>query len=88
VRDRLDGLASSLSFERRQIRHEWDSPEDFFEFSRNAGPTLARARAMSDEDRESMKQEILGVIGQFNQANDGRVVIDNEYLVTVARKRG
>jgi hypothetical protein len=43
---------------------------------------------MSDEDRAAMKQDILGVIEEFNQADDGRVVIDNEYLVTVARKRG
>jgi hypothetical protein len=28
------------------------------------------------------------VIEEFNQASDGRVVIDNEFLITVARKRG
>jgi hypothetical protein len=35
-----------------------------------------------------MKQEIIAVIDEFNQASDGGVVIDNEYLITVARKRG
>jgi SAM-dependent methyltransferase len=88
VRDRLEGLASSVQFERRSIRHEWDSPAAFFEFSRNAGPTVARARALSDEDRAAMKREIIGMIDEFNQASDGGVVIDNEYLITVARKRG
>jgi hypothetical protein len=77
-----------VTFQHRHIRHEWDSPDDFFEFSRNAGPTVARARAMSEEDRASMKQEILRLIDEFNQTDDGRVVIDNEYLLTVARKRG
>ena len=43
---------------------------------------------MSDENREAMKQEVLAVIDEFNRASDGRVVIDNEYLITVARKRG
>jgi ubiquinone/menaquinone biosynthesis C-methylase UbiE len=86
--ERLEGLASSIHFERRSIRHEWDSADGFFEFSRNAGPTLARARTMSDEDRASLKQEIIGVIDEFNQADDGRVMIDAEYLVVVARKRG
>jgi ubiquinone/menaquinone biosynthesis C-methylase UbiE len=88
VRERLGQLASSVEFERRTIRHEWDSVEAFFEFSRNAGPTVARAQALSDEDRTSMKNEIVGVIDEFNQASDGGVVIENEYLITVARKRG
>jgi ubiquinone/menaquinone biosynthesis C-methylase UbiE len=88
VRERLSELASSVAVERHSIRHEWDSADGFFEFSRNAGPTVARARALSDEDRRSMKQEVLALIDEFNQADDGRVVIDNEYLLTVARKRG
>jgi SAM-dependent methyltransferase len=88
ARERLEPLASSVQFERGSIRHEWDSPEGFFEFSRNAGPSQARARAMSDENREAMKHEILAVIEEFNQASDGHVVIDNEFLITVARKRG
>jgi SAM-dependent methyltransferase len=88
ARERLDGLASSVQFERAAIRHEWNSVDGFFEFSRNAGPSLARAQSMSDEARAAMKQDTLAVIDEFNQADDGRVVIDNEYLVTVARKRG
>jgi SAM-dependent methyltransferase len=88
VRERLEGLASSVQFERHAIRHEWDSPEGFFEFSRNAGPSVARAQALSDEDRAAMKRDILGVIDDMNQAGDGSVAIDNEYLVSVARKRG
>jgi SAM-dependent methyltransferase len=88
ARERLEPLASSVQFERGTIRHEWDSTDGFFEFSRHAGPSVARARAMSDETRAAMKADILGVIEALNQADDGRVVIDNEYLVTVARKRG
>jgi SAM-dependent methyltransferase len=88
VRDRLGELASSISLERGAIRHEWDSVDGFFEFSRNAGPTVARTESLSHEDRAAMKQDIIGVIEEFNQASDGRVVIDNEYLITVARKRG
>jgi ubiquinone/menaquinone biosynthesis C-methylase UbiE len=88
ARQRLEQLASSVQSERGAIRHEWDSADAFFEFSRHAGPSVARAQAMSDQDRAAMKDEILRVIGEFNQADGGRVVIDNEYLVTVARKRG
>jgi hypothetical protein len=35
-----------------------------------------------------MKRDILGVIEEFNKASDGGVAIENEYLLTVARKRG
>jgi SAM-dependent methyltransferase len=88
ARQRLEGLASSVQFERGSIRHEWDSTDGFFEFSRHAGPSVARARSMSDDDRAALKDEIVGVIGEFNQASDGSVAIDNDYLITVARKRG
>jgi SAM-dependent methyltransferase len=88
VRERLGQLASSIEFERRTIRHEWDSVDGFFEFSRNAGPTLARAKSLSDEDRQRMKDDISAVIDEFNQASDGSVALDNEYLIIVARKRG
>ena len=35
-----------------------------------------------------MKQQLLALIDEYNQADDGSVVIDAEYLVVVARKRG
>jgi ubiquinone/menaquinone biosynthesis C-methylase UbiE len=88
ARERLGSLASTISVSRHSIRHEWESADGFFEFSRNAGPTIARARALSDEDRAAMQRDILGVIDEFNQASDGSVAIDAEYLVVVARKRG
>jgi SAM-dependent methyltransferase len=88
ARARLAGFASSLSIERRTIRYEWHSPERFFEWTRNAGPTVARARAMSEDDRARVKAEMLALIEEFNQAGDGSVLIDAEYLVIVARKRG
>lgn len=88
VRERLGELASSIEFERRTIRHEWDSVEAFFEFSRKAGPSVARAQALSEEDRTAMQQETVAAIDEFNQASDGSVAIENEYLITVARKRG
>ncbi len=88
VRDRLGGLASSVQFERHSIHEEWESADAFFEFSRNAGPTIARSKTLSHEDRAQMKDEVLAVIEEFNQATGGAIAIDNEYLITVARKRG
>lgn len=88
VRERLGQLASSIEFERRSVREEFESADGFFEFSRNAGPTIARSKALSHEDRARMKDEVRAMIDEFNQASDGSVAIENEYLITVARKRG
>jgi SAM-dependent methyltransferase len=88
ARERLSGLASSLTFERGQVRHEYDSVDGWFEFIRNAGPTQARMTSLSSEDRREMREELTALIDEYNQADDGRVVLDAEYLVVVARKRG
>jgi SAM-dependent methyltransferase len=88
ARERLSGLASSITVERHMVRHEYESPEGWFEFSRNAGPTQARVKSLSSESRHEMKQELLALIDEYNQMDDGSVVLDAEYLVVVARKRG
>jgi ubiquinone/menaquinone biosynthesis C-methylase UbiE len=88
VRERLSTLASSVQFERRSIRQEFETADGFFQFSRNAGPTVVRTRSLSPEQRDAMKAEVLAVIDEFNEADDGRVALEVEYLVTVARKRG
>jgi SAM-dependent methyltransferase len=88
VRERLSGLASSLAFERHVIRHDFESPDGWFEFVENAGPSKKRMATVSDEDRAAMRQDLLDLIGEFNQADDGSMLVDAEYLVVVARKRG
>jgi hypothetical protein len=88
ARERLSGLASSLAFERHTIRHEFDTVDGWFEFVRNAGPSQRRMDSVSDADRAAMRQDLVELIGQFNQADDGSMVVDAEYLVVVARKRG
>jgi ubiquinone/menaquinone biosynthesis C-methylase UbiE len=88
ARRRLDGLASSLTFERHSVRYEYESPEDWIEFMRNAGPTAQRMDSLRPEQRQAMRDDFFAVIDEFNQADDGSVLIDAEYLVIVARKRG
>jgi SAM-dependent methyltransferase len=88
ARERLSGLASSIAVERHFIHHEFDSPDGWFEFTRNAGPSQRRMESVSEEDRAAMREDILALIDDYNQADDGRVVLDAEYLVVVARKRG
>lgn len=88
ARERLSGLASSIAFEHHFIRHEFDSVDGWFDFVRNAGPSQKRMESVSDEVRAAMREDLLALIDEFNQADDGSVVLDAEYLVVVARKRG
>jgi SAM-dependent methyltransferase len=88
ARERLSGLASSLAFERHMIRHEFESVDGWFEFVGNAGPSKRRMESVSDEERAAMTQDLKALIDEFNQADDGSMVVDAEYLVVVARKRG
>jgi SAM-dependent methyltransferase len=88
VRSRLSGLASSIAFEHHFIRHEFENVEGWFEFTRSAGPSQKRMDSVSEEDRAAMRQDIVALIDEFNQADDGSVLLEAEYLVVVARKRG
>jgi SAM-dependent methyltransferase len=88
ARERLSGLASSLAFERHMIRHEFASADGWFEFVENAGPSKRRMATVSEEDRAAMRADLLELIDEFNQADDGSMLVDAEYLVVVARKRG
>ncbi len=88
TRERLSGLASSLAFEHRSIRHDFDSPEAWFEFVDNAGPSKMRMASVPPEVRQAMTDDLVALISEFNEADDGSVLIDAEYLIIVARKRG
>jgi hypothetical protein len=88
VRQRLDRLAASISFERRTIPFVFGSVQAFEDFVQNVGPSVARRKAVEPDMRERMRQEFHELIREFNRAGDGSVRIDSEYLIVVARKRG
>ena len=88
VRERLSGLASSLSFERHYAHQEFEKVDDWFEFAQNAGPSQRRMESGSEEQRAAIRSDLLELLEEFNQADDGSLVLDAEYLVVVARKRG
>jgi ubiquinone/menaquinone biosynthesis C-methylase UbiE len=88
VRQRLDRLAASISFERRAIPLVFESVQAFEDFVQNVGPSVARRQAVEPEVRERMREEFHELVREFNRAGDGSVRIDSEYLVVVARKRG
>lgn len=89
VRDRLEGLASSLGIERRSVRFTFDSTELMERFfAAAAGPAIALRRSLAPERHEAMVEEQRRLVEEWNTATDGSVLIDAEYLQVVARRRG
>ena len=88
VQERLGPYASSLQLERATIHWEFDSFEHAMASFSAAGPGAAARAAMSDEKRAALIEDALSVMQRHNQADDGRVIVEPEYLQVVARKRG
>ena len=89
VRQRFDDLAGSIAFQRETLTWQADSPEAWLEGMDNtAGPQVAAKQALGSEQHEALQQQMLELLGRWNQAGDGTLRIDSEYLIVVARKRG
>ena len=89
VRERLAGLAATVSCERRRLTWTADSPAALEAELVETAPTYAAARESLDADAYAeLCRETLELIERHNVARDGTLRLDAEYLLTVARKRG
>src|SRR4051794_13452064 len=88
VEERLGPHASSLRLDRATVRWEFDSFEHAMGTFGSAGPSAAARAALDDEQRQALLEEALALMQRYNQVDDGRVVVEPEYLQVVARKRG
>jgi SAM-dependent methyltransferase len=87
ARARFDGLAARVDFEIRTLRNEAGSAEEFLERLCSTAPPLVAAKtAMPPETYDAMKGEILEYVR--GQSGDGPLVLDSDYALIVARKRG
>ena len=88
VQERLGPYASSLQAERITIRWEFESFQHAMQTFGSAGPSAAARAAMSDEQRQALLEDAQALMQRHNKADDGRVVVEPQYLQVVARKRG
>jgi SAM-dependent methyltransferase len=86
VRERFDGLAGSISFERALLPWEFGSAGEMLAFFRDAGPR--DMEELPEERARALAGELSQLADRYNQASDGSIRIDAEYLRVVARKRG
>ena len=79
---------SQLSFVKRHYVFRDRSPEHYIQYWRRYyGPTLKAFEAVGDAGRDALEADLLDLIGRFNRADDGTMVVPSEYLESVIVKR-
>ena len=88
IAERLGPHAGSIETARlfsRVERDSWEAAQAHAES--NSGPVVMMKQMLDDETYAKMIGGLRELFAEFNQATDGRMVIDSEYLRVIARKR-
>ncbi len=82
----LEPHGLELEFEHEMARFEHPDVDGFVAFyEQNFGPVVT-AKAVLGDGWPELRAELKALFDEWNQADDGSVRIDSEYLVTVGRK--
>ena len=77
----LQRQIADLKAEKRFYTFRDRSPEHYIEYWRTFyGPTLKAFEAVGESGREALEADMLELIGRFNAADDGTMVVPSEYL--------
>lgn len=80
--------AASIKAEPRQFTLRYRSPEHWLStFKTYYGPMLKAFAALDEVSQQGLKNDVLGLIGKMNRAEDGTMVVPSEYLEVVIIKR-
>jgi ubiquinone/menaquinone biosynthesis C-methylase UbiE len=78
------GGAASITAEPRNFMFRYRSPAHFIDVFRAYYGPMVKAFAALDKDRgESLRADLQALIGRFNRADDGTMVVPGEYLEAV-----
>jgi hypothetical protein len=90
VRSLFAGSGAELSFERKMVTFEYDSPEGWVAYNeRILGPAILAKNALEPQGRYGeLQAELIGLYSEANNAQDGAFKADAEYLLTVAHVPG
>ena len=84
-------FGDSIADLRSQKRHyvfRYRSPQAYVDYWRRYyGPTLKAFEAVGESGREALESDLLDLVARFNTADDGTMVVPNEYLESVIVKR-
>jgi hypothetical protein len=81
-------MASEIVAEPRMFVFRYRSPEHWLEiFKTFYGPTLKAFAALDESGQTALQSDLLALLGEFNHADDGTIVVHSEYLEAVITKR-
>ncbi|WP_201404499.1 class I SAM-dependent methyltransferase [Kaistia sp. 32K] len=88
MRARIDEMfgegARAIAMETRMFTFRYRSAAHFLDiFRRYYGPTLKAFGALDDMGQKALADDIAALIGRFNKAEDGTLVVPSEYLEMV-----
>jgi SAM-dependent methyltransferase len=92
TRTRIDELfgaqAAAIDAGTRQFAFRYRSPEHWLEVFRTYyGPVLKAFAALDTTRQGELAQDLIGLVGRFNRAQDGTVVAPSDYLEVVIVKQ-
>jgi SAM-dependent methyltransferase len=87
VRSLFEPSGAELSFERHMVTFEHESPEGWFEYNeRVLGPTIVAKAALEPQGKwDALREDLVRLYTDANEAEDGTFRARAEYLLTVAR---
>ena len=86
--DEMFGKAGEIDAQPRMFVFRYRSPEHFLEvFKTFYGPMLKAFAALDAAKQAALRNDLLLLVGQFNRATDGTMMVRSEYLEVVITKR-
>jgi ubiquinone/menaquinone biosynthesis C-methylase UbiE len=85
VRELFSEVATGFEFERHVNRIEWGSLEGFAEYFMDRFPTMVTAKAMLGERFGELRERVIEVWRDANEADDGSLRLPQEYLLSIVR---
>ena len=88
LQEMFGGKASEIAAEPRMFVFRYRSPEHWLEvFKSFYGPMLKAFAALDETGQAALRRDLMTLLGEFNHADDGTVVVHSEYLEAVISKR-
>jgi SAM-dependent methyltransferase len=85
VRELFGSVATGFEFERQVNRIEWDSIEGFADYFMDRFGPMVTARAMLGERFGGLRDQIVAIWRDANEADDGSLRLPQEYLLSIVR---
>ena len=88
LKEMFGDQASEITAEPRMFVFRYRSPEHWLEiFKSYYGPMLKAFAVLDESGQATLRRDLITLLGEFNRADDGTVVVHSEYLEAVITKR-